>query len=281
MRELLWTTINDWLAHRTARSAAALAYYTTFSLAPLLLIAIGISGVVLGRDEARDRILEQATSLVGPAGAVAVENLMGTREAAPRAGLISAIVGLITLVVGAVGVVAQLKDSLNTVWDVDTSGGTWWALLRSYMTNMALVVGAGFLLLVSLIATALVSAATSTARAWLPGPDTMWVLVDGVIGFMMTAMVFALIFKVVPDTHVAWREVRVGAVVTALLFTLGRMALGAYLGRGGSSSAYGVAGSLLALLAWVYYSSQLVLLGAEFTHVHARHLRRVVSGDQP
>ncbi len=274
MRDVVRLTINNWFEDRAARSAAALAYYAVFSLAPLLLISIGISGVILGHEEARAQIMHQAAYLVGPSGATAIEALMGSRESAPRAGLISAIVGTVTLLVGAVGVLAQLKDALNTVWNVEGTGEGWGAFFRGYIMNVALVVAAGFLLLTSLIATAVVSAATSAARSWLPGPDVMWMVLDVVIGLAMTTAVFALIFKVVPDAPVQWEDVRLGAFVTALLFTIGRLALGAYLGSGGSNSAYGAAGSLLALLAWIYYSSQLVLLGAEFTHAYAKHRRQ-------
>ncbi|MCC7124702.1 MAG: YihY/virulence factor BrkB family protein [Acidobacteria bacterium] len=274
MRDVIRLTINNWFDDRASRSAAALAYYAVFSLAPLLLISIGISGLILGHDQARAQIMDQATYLVGPSGASAIEALMGSRESAPRAGLISTIVGTVTLLIGAVGVLAQLKDALNTVWDVEGAGDSWGAFFRSYVMNMALVVAAGFLLLTSLIATAVVSAATSAARSWLPGPDVMWMALDAVIGLAMTTAVFALIFKVVPDAPVQWEDVRLGAFVTAILFTVGRLALGAYLGSGGSNSAYGAAGSVLALLAWIYYSSQLVLLGAEFTHAYAGNRRR-------
>lgn len=270
IRQVLWTTVNDWMANNAQRSAAALAYYAVFSLAPLLLITIGIAGMVLGHDGARVQIIEQATALLGPGGALALETIMGTRDSAPRAGAISVTTGTVTLLVGAVGVLAQLKDALNTVWDVAPPGDvSWRAFFRSYVVNVALVIATGFLLLVSLVATAVVSAATTAARSWLPGPDAAWVMLDAVIGLAMTSLVFALIFKVLPDTRVRWQDVWVGALVTAVLFSFGRLALGAYLGREGGDSAYGAAGSVLALLAWVYYTAQLVLLGAEFTHVYA------------
>jgi membrane protein len=234
---------------------------------------------VLGHDAARERVIEHATSVIGPVGATAITTLMGTEESAPKAGLISTITGILTLLIGAVGVLAQLKDALNTVWDVEPDPNASYAsFVRGYIVNVALVIATGFLLLVSLVATAVVSAATATARGWLPGPDPMWLAVDAIVGLAMTTGVFALIFKVLPDTDVQWHEVLVGAVVTAVLFTLGRLALGAYLGREGGDSAYGAAGSVLALLAWVYYTAQLVLLGAEFTHVYAyRYGHRVAA----
>jgi membrane protein len=279
LRHVLWTTINDWLADNAQRSAAALAYYAVFSLAPLLLIAIGIAGLVLGHDSAREQILAQATTLLGGQGAAAIEMLMGTRESAPRAGLLSTAIGFATLLIGAVGVLAQLKDALNIVWDVaPPAQASWTTFVRSYIINVALVIATGFLLLVSLVATAFLSAATTSARSFLPGPDLVWLLLDTTIGLALTALVFALIFKVLPDTRVRWRDVWAGALVTAVLFTGGRLALGAYLGRQGGSSAYGAAGSVLALLAWVYYTAQLVLLGAEFTHVWSGRRRHPAAG---
>ncbi|MGC4080791.1 MAG: YihY/virulence factor BrkB family protein [Vicinamibacterales bacterium] len=273
LRHVIWITINDWFTDQAPRSAAAVAYYAVFSLAPLLLIAIGIAGVVFGHDAARQRILEQATALLGPQGADALRILMGSRETAQSAGVVSTITGLVTLLIGAVGVLAQLKNALNNVWDVQSKDATWASFIRDYVGNVALVVACGFLLLVSLIATAALNAATSVARVWLPGPDPLWFLLDAVVGLAMTTAVFALIFKVLPDTNIQWRDVMGGAFVTALLFTAGRLALGAYLGREGANSAYGAAGSIVALLVYVYYSAQLVLLGAEFTHASTVVLR--------
>lgn len=263
--------MNDWFDDRASRSAAALAYYSVFSLAPLLLIAIGLAGLIFGHDVARGQILEQVTTLLGAQGALAVESMMGSRESAPRAGLLSAVVGVATLLIGAVGVLVQLKDALNTVWDVELpTDESWMAFGRRYLVNFALVIATGFLLLVSLVATAFLNAVSQAAQSWLPGPVSLWFVLDVAMGLLMTAAMFALIFKVLPDADVRWRDVGVGALVTAVLFSLGRLALGAYLTSGGSDSAYGAASSVLALLVWVYYSSQLVLLGAEFTHAYAR-----------
>jgi membrane protein len=276
----LWPVVREafdnWLAHSTPQTAAGLAYYTVFSLAPLLLIAIGIAGLVLGQQEARDQIVRQATALVGSSGKAAVEGMLGDAGEAPKAGAIGAAIGLITLLVGAVGVLAQLKSALNTVWHVEAPPFSWSTLLGQYLTNMALVVATGFLLLVSLVATAAIGVATARLRSWLAGPDVLWLAIDAGAGFVMTAALFALIFKTLPDAEVHWRDVRAGAVFTAALFTAGRLGLGWYLGREGGDSAYAAAASLLALLAWVYYSSQLVLFGAEFTYAYAlRHGSRV------
>jgi membrane protein len=274
-RALLLATWNKWVADRAPLTAAALAYYTVFSLAPILLIAIGIAGLLLGEDRARAGILEQASALLGARGGDAVEKLMGSERMAAKAGLISTIAGSITLLIGAVGVVAQLKDALNTVWDVEAPAHmTWGDYFRRYLMNVGLVIGTGFLLLVSLIVTAAIGAATAAMRHWIPGPAGVWFMVDALIGLVLTTGVFGLIFKVLPDTHIEWSDVLTGAFFTAVLFTTGRIALGAYVGRQGGDSAYDAAGSILAILAWVYYSSQLVLFGAEFTRVHSAAFRQ-------
>lgn len=268
---LLSEAFEHWTADRIPQTAAALAYYTVFSIAPLLLIAIGIAGLVLGEDNARAQILSQATALVGERSAVAIERMMGDGDEAQRRGFVSTILGFAALLVGAVGVLAQLKSALNTVWNVETGKLSWSEVAGQYLGNFALVFATGFLLLVSLIVSATIGAMTAGLRSWLAGPDVLWVVIDGLVGLALATAIFAVIFKAVPDADVRWNDVWVGAVFTAVLFTVGRLALGWYLGREGSDSAYNAAGSLLALLAWVYYSSQLVLFGAEFTSVYASH----------
>lgn len=273
---LIKATLHDWSEDKVPRSAAALAYYAMFSLAPLLLIAIGIAGIVFGQDQAHAQIMAQATTLVGAKGAQAIETMMGARSLGERNGVISTVIGAVALLFGAVGVLAQLKDTLNTVWDVSPPAkSSWLTFLKTYIMNFTLVVATGFLLLVSLIAAAAVGVATEAAHDWLAGPDVLWFGLDAAFGFTMTTVVFALIFKYVPDADVRWRDVWLGALVTSVLFTAGRIALGAYLGREGADSAYGAAGSILALLAWVYYAAQLVLFGAEFTHADAERRGRV------
>jgi membrane protein len=268
---LLSEAYGHWTADRIPQTAAALAYYTVFSIAPLLLIAIGIAGLVLGEDTARAQILSQATALVGERSAEAIERMMGDGDQAQRRGFVSTILGFATLLVGAVGVLAQLKSALNTVWNVETGQRSWSGMASQYLGNFALVFATGFLLLVSLIVSATIGAMTAGLRSWLAGPDVLWIVIDGLVGLALATAIFAVIFKAVPDADVHWNDVWVGAVFTAVLFTVGRLALGWYLGREGGDSAYSAAGSLLALLAWVYYSSQLVLFGAEFTFVYASH----------
>lgn len=281
LRAVFGDAVGRWLAHNAAQTAAGLAYYAVFSLAPLLLIAIGIAGMVFGHDEARRQIVAQATALVGASGHAAVEGMLGNPADAAKTGLIGTIVGAVTLLIGAVGVLAQLKFALNTVWNVAAPPFSWLGLARDYLANMGLVIATGFLLLVSLLATVAIGAATSSLRGWLAGPEVLWIAVDAVVGFAMTAGIFAVIFKTLPDTTVHWRDVRVGAVLTAALFTVGRIALGWYFGRKSADSAYAAAASLLALLAWVYYSSQLVLFGAEFTYAYATRCGSRCPDDAP
>lgn len=272
---LLGEVVERWQADRVPQQAAALAYYALFSLAPLLVIAIGVAGLVLGHDQARTRILEQATTLVGPSASSALESLMGSRASAPRAGLISTVVGFVALLLGAAAVLGQLRTTLNTVWDVSPPPDeTWGTTIRKQLTSFALVVATGFLLLVSLIASAALAAASAAAREWLPGLDGIWFLVDAVAGLAVAGGIFALVFKTMPEAEVRWSDVLVGGAATALLFTVGRLLLGWYLGGWGSTSAYGAAGSVLAFLIWVYYSAQLVLFGAEFTFVYGRRRTR-------
>ena len=273
---LFKATLHDWSEDKVPRAAAALSYYAMFSLAPLLLVAIGIAGIVFGQEQAEAQIMAQATTLVGDKGAQAIETMMGARTLGQQSGTISTIIGAIALLIGAVGVLAQLKDTLNTVWDVKApEKSTWWTFVKTYIMNFALVFATGFLLLVSLVVAAAVGALTETAHDWLPAPDAVWWAIDAAFGLVMTTLVFALIFKYVPDAPVRWRDVWLGAFVTSVLFTIGRIALGLYLGRQGAESAYGAAGSILALLAWIYYAAQLVLFGAEFTHADAERRGRL------
>lgn len=269
-KTLLRRTAESWFNDGAQQFAAALAYYAVFSLAPLLLICIGVAGLVLGHDAAREQIMARAMDLVGPRGARGIAALMGTPDSATRAGLVTTLIGMATLLFAAVGVVAQLRSALNAVWHVEAPPMSWGNFARSYVFNVALIIATGFLLLVSLVASALLGAATSSARQWVPGPDALWLGIDAAIGLVMTGGLFALMFKHLPDTHVRWADAMAGAAVSAVLFTIGRMALGLFLGRSAADSAYDAAGSVLALLAWVYYSAQLVLAGAEFAVACAR-----------
>ena len=269
-RTLVRRTVEAWFTDGAQQFAAALAYYAVFSLAPLLLICIGVAGIVLGHDAARQQILARAMDLVGPQGARGIAVLMGTPDSATKAGVITTLVGTATLLFAAVGVVAQLRSALNAVWHVEATPMSWGTFARGYVFNVALIIATGFLLLVLLVASAMLGAATASAREWMPGPDAIWLAVDAAVGLLMTGGLFALMFKHVPDTEVRWADAMAGAAVSAVLFTAGRMALGLFLGRAAADSPYDAAGSVLALLAWVYYSAQLVLVGAEFAVASGR-----------
>jgi len=271
---LLTTAYRKWTEDRAPRLAAALAYYSVFSFAPMLLIAAGLGSLALRDPEIRARLITEMSGILGRQGAEVVGGLMRNTNMPTSTGVIGAIAGFAGLVVASLGLLEQLKDALNAVWDVKaTPNQSWMDWIRRYFANVALIVAAGFLLLVSLVATAAVSALTERAQHWMTGPAVLWWGIDLLAGFTLTAIVFTLVYRVVPDAPVRWREALTGGVFTSILFTAGRLALGWYLGRKAGDSITDAAGSILALLVWVYYSAQLVLFGAEFTVVFARRSR--------
>jgi len=267
---LLIIAYRKWVEDRAPRLAAALAYYSVFSFAPMLLLAAGLGSLSLHDPAIRARLMTQMSGFLGQHGSEIVGGLMRDANAPTSSSVIGAVLGFGGLIVASMGLLEQLKDALNAVWDVEApKTDSWWAWIRRYLANVALVVAAGFLLLVSLVATAALSALTARAHQWLAGPDALWWTVDLVAGFVMTVVVFTLIYRVVPDAHVRWSEALSGGIFTGILFTVGRLALGWYLGRKAGDSITDAAGSVLALMLWVYYSAQLVLFGAEFTVVFA------------
>jgi membrane protein len=245
---------------------SALAYYTVFSLAPLVLIAISLAGLFFGEKAAQGQIATQIESAVGPTVAAAIETtLQSARDSASST--TASIIGVVILLFGASGVFVQLQSSLNAIWEVPTqkSGGLW-GFFRTRLLSFAMVLGIGFLLLVSLI----VSTALSAINGYLaPGQTAFYQILNQVISFGFITVLFALIFKYLPDCPVDWSNVWMGAAVTALLFVLGKYLIGLYLAKGGPASAYGAAGSLVVILLWVYYASQILLFGAAFTRVMA------------
>ncbi len=270
MIELLKQTFNDWNEDKAPRLAAALAYYTAFSLAPLLVIAIAIAGLVFGEEAARGQIVGQIGGLVGPEGAEAIESMV-VGASKPASGIIASIIGVGTLLFGAAGLFGQLKDALNTIWEVQPKPGQGiMATIKQNFFSFTMVLGTGFLLLVSLVVSAVLSGVVGYFQGVLPGVDWLWLVVNFLVGFAVTTAIFALIFKFVPDVEIAWGDVWLGAAATSLLFSIGRIALGWYLGNGSFSSSYGAAASLVVVLLWVYYSAQILFFGAEFTQVYAR-----------
>ena len=265
---VLKETLSSWSNHKCSAFGAALAYYSIFSFGPLMLIATVIAGVVFGTDAARGAISGQVQGLLGDSGAQAVQALLNGADH-PYQGLLATIFGVGTLLFAAVSVVVQLKTALNTVWECDTTQqGGWWDLIRSYLVSLAGVVSLGFLLLVSLLFTAAISAVGKYFGSYLPEPTFQ--ILGSVLSFLFITVLFAMMFKWLPDTHVHWRDVWLGAVLTAALFEGGKFLIGYYVGKLALQSTYGAAASLVMLLIWVYYSAQIVLLGAEFTHVYAR-----------
>ena len=267
--ELLKETYRDWSEDKASRLAAALAYYTAFSAAPLLLITIAVAGLVFGREAAQGRIVGQLQGLMGPAAGAIETSLANSQDTS--AGTISAIIGLATLVWSASSLFGQLQESLNTIWEVapDPNAGILATLKRRFL-SMTMVLGVGFVLLVSLVITAGVAAVGAFFGNLLPGGAFLWQIVNFVLSFAIITLLFAAIYKVLPDVTVAWSDVWIGSAVTALLFTVGKLLIGLYLGHASVGSTFGAAGSLLVFLVWVYYSAQILFFGAEFTQVYAR-----------
>jgi membrane protein len=271
-----WTitkeAFKDWNEDKAPRLAAALSYYTVFSLAPLLVLIIAIAGFIIGSDTTiRTQLIDQIRGLVGVQGATAVEELIANTSQ-PRNGILATVIGIVTLLIGATGVFGQLQDALNTIWEVEPKKGRGiMALVKDRFLSFTMILGTSFLLLVSLVISTFLSILNNYFTGLLGGIGIVAQILNFVISIGVITLIFALIFKVLPDVKVDWKDVWIGALVTALLFTIGKTLLGLYLGGGAATSAYGAAGSLVILLFWVYYSAQILFLGAEFTQVYARH----------
>src|SRR5882724_7117942 len=265
--------VQNWWGDNCLRLAASLAYYTALSLAPLLLLIVGLTGMVLGREQVATQLAAQLEGLMGPAGRELVNSILTTTS--PKGGTWATVVGLVTLLIGATAVFGELQATLNLIWEVQPAptGGVWaglWALLKKRLFSLALVLALAFLLLVSLV----ISAALAGAAAWFQGPEQALVsrLLELAVSLLVLTLVFALLYMYVPDAEIGWRDVWLGGFITAVLFTIGKTAIGFYLGQASVGSAYGAAGSLVVLLVWVYYSALIMFFGAEFTHVWAtRH----------
>ena len=273
LKYLAFHVAEDWFRHKVPRLGASLAFYTMLSLAPLLIVVLAVAGAVFGREAAAGQLVWQVSELVGPQGARLLESLIAA-AADPLAGGIATIVGLITLFFGASAVVAELRDALNTIWDVPQSNAAFgWksvlSVLKERTLAFAVVLAFGFLLLVSLAVNAALAAIGRRLNTALPVPDWALQSIDPILTFLVIGWMFALMFKYLPDIHIAWADVILGAVGTSLLFTAGKTLIGVYLGRASIGSTYGAAGSLVVVLLWVYYSAQIFFLGAEFTQAYA------------
>jgi membrane protein len=270
---LLWTIFKEaalnWSAHRDARQGAALAYYSVFSIGPVIVIAVAVAGLAFGREAVNGEVATSIKGMLGDKGAEAVQAMLADASR-PRQGIFATALGLGALLFAAIGVIVQLKDALNVVWEVkDNNSSGLWAFVRSYVISLAAVLALGFLLLTSMVVTALVAAFANHVAAYVQE----WVLhlLSSLVSFAVVSVLFAMMFKWLPDTSVDWYDVWLGAIITGLLFELGKSAIGFYIGKQGLESTYGAASSIVVVLVWVYYSAQIVLMGAEITHAFATH----------
>ena len=275
---LLKQTFNEWLQDKAPQLGASLAYYTVFSLAPLILVLLAIVGVIFRHDPAGawDKITQQMRYFLDPSAVQVIQNI-AQKASHPGKSTIATIIGVALALFGASGVFGQLQDALNTIWGVKAKpGGGIWGFLRSRFLSFAMVGGVCFLLLVSLTLESLLRGFSHYVQSVLPGGIVVAMAVYLVFDFGVVVLLFAMIFKFLPDAQIQWRDVWIGAVMTAIFFGVGKWLLGLYLGSGAAGSAYGAASSLITLLLWVYYSSQILLFGAEFTQVYAERAGRAL-----
>ncbi len=266
---LLKGSADEWSHDNASRLAAALSYYTIFSIAPLMVMAIAVSGLVFGERAASNQIFDQIRGLVGDEGAIVIQSMVENVHKS-GGGVFATLVGIITVLVGASGAFGQLQSALNTIWQVRPKPGHGVkGFIRIRFLSFSLVLVIGFMLLVTLVISAALAGMGHYFDLVLPIPTVVLQLLNFFISFGVTTLLFTLIYKVLPDVTIKWKDVWIGGAFTALLFSLGRFLIGMYLGRSTFSSAYGAAGSLVIILAWIYYSAQILFFGAEFTKVYA------------
>ncbi len=266
-RDALQDVGSSWSEDKVSRLSASLAYYTILSAAPLVVIVLSIAGLVFGREAVQGEIVGQVRGAVGEDGARAIQTMIA-HASDPSAGIGGTVVGIVILLIGASGVFAELQDSLNTIWGVQPKPGRGlWTILRERFLSFAMVLGTGFLLLVTMVVSAALAALTRVAG--LSAEGVVGQVLNTLISLVVISFLFAMIFKVLPDVKMSWRDVWVGAVATAVLFTAGKFLIGLYLGHAGIGSPYGAAGSLVVFVVWVYYSAQILFTGAELTKVYA------------
>lgn len=263
-------TFQSWGEDKAARLAAALSYYTIFSIAPLLVLVIAIAGFIIGNNTTiRDQILTQIQQLVGQQGAQMVNTLI-TNTSRPRDGIIASIIGIVTLIFGATGVFNQLKDALNTIWEVAPNKNRGISgIFQERLSGMVMILGLGFLLLVSLVISTALSVLNQYFTNLLGNSGLVSMLINYAIQILVITFIFGAIFRALPDVEIKWRDVWVGALVTTILFLIGQYLISLYLSKASPTSTYGAAGSLVVLMLWVYYSAQILFLGAEFTKVYS------------
>src|ERR1051325_9573823 len=277
--QLLKLTFTEWTNDDAFEVSAALAFYTIFSNAPVLLIEVGVASFFFAPGTATDQIVGEMDKMIGAQGANAVRQVIESSRGLGK-GVWAVSVGIITLITGATAVFGELQSALNQMWDVEAKPdrGAIMSFIVDRLRSFSIAVGVGFLLLVSLVISAVISGLQDYMNNWLPGFPWVWQTANILSSFLLIAVLFAMIYKYLPDVVISWKDVWIGAAVTALLFTAGKYLIGIYLGRTATASAFGAAGSLVVLLFWVYYSALISFLGAEFTQVYAR---RYGPGIQP
>jgi membrane protein len=263
------TAFGSWNKHEGPRLGAALSFYTVLSLSPLIILVVAVAGLVFTQSTAQTHILSQVQAMIGPQGGKAVEAMLQNAQK-PAAGIVGTAIGLLSLLFGASGVFTELRSVLNMIWEVNpqkTAGIV--GMLRERFFSFGMVLSIGFLLLVSLVLSTVLAAMGKFFEGLLPMPSPVLVALNFLISFIGIAVLFALIFRFVPETKVRWSDVWLGAIVTAMFFTIGKTLIGLYLGKSSVASAYGAAGSIIVVIVWVYYSAQIFFFGAEFTHAYA------------
>jgi membrane protein len=278
--QVIKATFGEWSTAHASRLGAALSYYTVFSLAPILLVITAVAGLFLGPEAAQGRLTDELNGLLGPQAGSVVQTMLA-KASEQKSGIIATIVGVATLLAGATGVMLELQAALNAVWRVAPKPGRGIkGVLKDRTIGLALLISLGFLLIVSLAASAALGAFGHMLDSLMPGAVVLGYVINFSFSLVMIAGFFTLLLKVLPDAKVAWRDVWIGAIVTSFLFHIGKLGIGLYLGHASVSSAFGAAGSLAVLLIWVYYSSQIVLFGAAFTRVYAERFGSHVVPDK-
>ena len=267
---LLKQTFKNWSDDKVPQLGAALAFYSMLSLGPLVLVGISIAGLFFGHEAATGQIVGQIDGLIGHDGAAAVQGIIKGAAQEQAGDWRATVLGFATLLFGASGVFGQLQDSFNTIWHVPPRPDAGlWIMIKDRFFSFTMVMGSAFLLLLTIVLTALLSAAGSYAQGGLPEVATVMAIINAIVGFGIIWLIFSLIFKYLPDTHVEWGDVRAGAFLTTVLFVIGKAAISYYLAHSGLASGFGAAGSLVVMLVWVYYSAQILFFGAAFTYVYA------------
>lgn len=270
--QLTKAAVTAWIDDFAPSMGAAIAYYTIFSIAPMLVIAIAVAGFIFGQEAAQGEIVSQLRGIIGIEGAVAIQGLLKSASE-PTEGIIATVISVITLVIGSTAVFAELQSALDRIWRVPVAvkeNGIW-ALIRTRLLSFGLILGLGFMLMVSLVVSAALAALGKWWGVWFEGWEVVLQILNLVLSFFIFAGLFSVIYKYMPRVRLSWRDVWIGAVATTILFIIGKYLIGLYLGTTGMSTGFGAAGSFALLLAWIYYSAQIFLLGAEFTWIYANN----------